>query len=458
MEASGADANLQVWLIARLQSYGINLGDLEPGFRQALLEDLPNLPALAAQDGPTQAPRGPREATTMAATICSRSWRFVKGQVRKVRSDVVDLWRFMPLQAEKLVVKLLVQLLIFLGSIWYAIDITQNKYPKAIETFSGYVFVARFAGFACAFETGLLYGSMPRYWLSMLSRWILPRHWAFVKALLEAHQEIHVEAGVATTLYSFLHAGCHLLGTVPALLEKSAEELNEVIGCAQETPPFLLDLSMEWLEWPSCPFHEDTKPQHFLEAIFMTMPAVTGLLLCVLLLLVGTTACLRHEKGRERIRCNFDYKWFKRAHLLAIWLWPVFLFLHGSQQWIGIGAPLAFFDLLVVAPFAWGRMRQTQKCETTIQQVVVWRSRRGPSWVHIDLILPEGCRFVPGMSAKIAFPSISSELHSFSITTGAEEGVVGFTFQAVTKDHFPQAGTVLAPYLLNSHFRDGLVL
>eukprot|EP00438_Fugacium_kawagutii_P001961 Skav210029 [mRNA] locus=scaffold706:53310:55582:+ [translate_table: standard] len=429
-EGSGADA-LQKWLIARLESYGINLGDLEPGFRQMLLEDLPNLPALPPlQDGPTQRPR---EATGASC----RSWNFVKGQVRKMRSDVVDLWRSLPLQAEKRAVKVLVQLVIFLLSIWYAVDVTQNKYPKAIETFSGYVFVARFAGFACALETGLLYGSMARYWLSMLSRWVRPRHWVFVlvKASLEAHQDAHVEAGVATILYGSLHAGCHLLGTVPALQEKSAEELNDVIGCAQENPPFWLHLTRKLLQWPSCPLDEETKPQTFLEVIFMTMPAVTGLLLGSLLLLLGITSCFRHEKGREKIRCNFDYKWFKRAHLLAIWLWPVLLFLHGSQQWLGIGTPLAFFDLVVVAPFAYGRMRQTQNCETTIRRVIVWRS----SWVHIDLILPEGCHFVPGMYAKLAFPAISSELHSFSITTGAEEGVIGFTFQFVVKKDFPQA-------------------
>eukprot|EP00438_Fugacium_kawagutii_P006689 Skav219101 [mRNA] locus=scaffold1574:198427:206737:+ [translate_table: standard] len=419
------------WLIARLNSYSIRLGDLEPDFRLALLQDLPNLPPLPVEDVPTEA------LSTLAPTsVFSRCRSFFHKRVGKVRTAVVNLWRCMPLQVEKVLVKLLVQFLILISSIWYAIDVTQNKYPKAIETFSGYIFVARLAGFACALETGLLYGSMARRWLSKFSCWVLPRNWPFCKAMLEAHQEIHIEAAVAMNLYGLLHVGCHLLGTIPAFLQKSAEQLNEVIGCAQENPPFWLDLSLEFLEWPPCPLDEDTKPHHFLEALFMTMPAVTGLLLIMLLLLVGITGYFRHAKSRGR--CNFDYKWFQRVHVVAIWLWPVLLFLHGSQQWIGIGAPLVLFDLLAVVAFCCGRFQQAQRCETNIKQVIVWRSPKGPSWVHIDCSLPKGCRFVPGMSAKIAFPKISSERHSFSITTGAEEGVIGFTFQHARLFPFPE--------------------
>lgn len=451
MEVLGAcDTWKLQWLIARLNSYSIKLGDLEPDFRLALLQDLSNLPALPVEDVPTE------ELSTVAPTsVFSRCRSFFK-MVGKVRTDAVNLWRCMPLQVEKLLVKVFVQFLILLSSISYAIDVTQNKYPKAIETFSGYIFVARLCGFACALESGLLYGSMARRWLSKFSCWLLPRHWPFCKAMLEAHQEIHVEAGVAMTFYGFLHAASHLLGTIPALLQKSAEQLNEVIGCAQENPPFWLDLSLEFLEWPPCPLQEDTKPHHFLEALFMTMPAVTGLLLMMLLLLVGITGYFRSEKSRVgKTRCNFDYQWFKRVHVVAIWVWPVLLFLHGSQQWIGVGAPLVLFDLLAVVAFCCGRFQQTQKCEATIQQVMVWRSPKGPSWVHIDCSLPQGCRFVPGMSAKIAFPKLSSERHSFSITTGAEEGIIGFTFQVVRREECPQAmdihglGNLL--YLIDSY-------
>lgn len=430
----------RAWLIARLKGYGISLADLELEFRQALLQDLPDpLPAQpeVSRGGPTEKPLTICQKCLSFAVEplgCQTCWSFMKAQ-----SDLVDMWT---LQVEKLVVKVSVQLLILILSILYAIDVTQNKYPEAINTFSGYVFVARLAGFACALETGLLYGSMARRGLSKLSRWVLPRDWPMCKAMLEGHQDIHVGAGMAVNLYGFIHAGCHLLGTVPALLKRSAEELNNVIGCAQENPPFWLQLSLEFLEWPPCPLEEDTKPQNFLEALFMTMPAVTGLLLCMLLLLVSITAYFRDEKSRKQIRCNFDYKWFKRAHLLAIWVWPVLLFLHGSQQWIGIGTPLALFDLVVVAIFGAGRVRQTHRCETTIRRVILWKGPKGPSWAHIDVNLPDTCCFVPGMVAKIACPSISSELHSFSITTGTEEGVIGFTFQAVYKDAFPQAGTV----------------
>ena len=448
MEVIGDGDALKEWLIARLKPYGISLEDLEPEFKRALLQDLPDpLPAQpeVSKKAPTAKPLTICQKCRSFAVepfACQTCWNFMKGSMRNARSDLVDMWRSMPLQLEKLVVKVSVQLLILTLSIWYAIDVIQNKYPEAIDTFSGYVFVARLAGFACALETGLLYGSMARRGLSKLSRWVLPRDWPMCKAMLEGHQEIHVGAGMAVNLYGFLHAGCHLLGTVPALLKRSAEELNNVIGCAQENPPFWLHLSLEFLEWPPCPLEEDTRPQNFLEALFMTMPAVTGLLLCTLLLLVSITAYFRDEKSRKQIRCNFDYKWFKRAHLLAIWVWPVLLFLHGSQQWIGIGAPLALFDLVLVAIFGADRARQTHRCRTTIRRVIVLEGPKGPSWVHIDADLPGNCCFLPGMVAKIAFPSISSEFHSFSITTGTEKGVIGFTFQAVYKDAFLEAGTV----------------
>merc|ERR1711988_271249 len=65
------------------------------------------------------------------------------------------------------------------------------------------------------------------------------------------------------------------------------------------------------------------------------MPGLTGLLLLVLL---SITAYTGRKLGRKQ---NFDLFWY--IHNIAIWSWPVLLFLHGSNAWVGVGFPLVVF-------------------------------------------------------------------------------------------------------------------
>ena len=111
MEVIGDGDALKEWLIARLKPYGISLEDLEPEFKRALLQDLPDpLPAQpeVSKKAPTAKPLTICQKCRSFAVepfACQTCWNFMKGSMRNARSDLVDMWRSMPLQLEKLVVK-----------------------------------------------------------------------------------------------------------------------------------------------------------------------------------------------------------------------------------------------------------------------------------------------------------------------------------------------------------------
>eukprot|EP00439_Symbiodinium_sp_Y106_P048246 s3994_g6.t1 len=141
-------------------------------------------------------------------------------------------------------------LLVLLTCLGYASDLVTNKYPNAVTLFSWPIFFARLGGMACAIYSALLFLSMSRGLLSLLSR-CLPKHgrnlWF---TFLDSHKDLHIECGKALVFYSALHTVGHCIGTVPGVLQKSAAELNALLGCAQEEPPYVLHMDLSIFHWP----------------------------------------------------------------------------------------------------------------------------------------------------------------------------------------------------------------
>ena len=225
-----------------------------------------------------------------------------------------------------------IHIIVFLGCAAYAMDLVTNKYPQASLMFSWPIFFARLGGMACAVWTALLFLSMSRSILTIASRFLPRRGRSFWFTFLDCHKDLHIEAGKALVFYSGVHIVGHCIGTVPGMLQKDVAELNEMLGCAQEDPPYIAEWDLSIFHWPQCPMTEADKPMTFTEALFMTMPGLTGFFLVLVLVAIAITS--RHKFRAQ----SFEFFW--KLHNVAIFLWPILLFLHGSQGWIGIGIPL----------------------------------------------------------------------------------------------------------------------
>eukprot|EP00913_Durusdinium_trenchii_P001455 g1348.t1 len=129
-------------------------------------------------------------------------------------------------------------LVVLLCSAGYALDLVTSKYPLAIPLFSWPIFFARLGGMATAIWSALLFLSMCRSVLTVLSRCCPRRGASFWFTFLDCHKDLHIQAGKALVFYSAVHIGGHVIGTVPGVLQKNVSELNQLLGCAQEDPPY----------------------------------------------------------------------------------------------------------------------------------------------------------------------------------------------------------------------------
>ncbi|CAJ1351929.1 unnamed protein product [Effrenium voratum] len=332
-------------------------------------------------------------------------------------------------------VNLGMQTLVFVASAAYALDLVLNKYPKAMEMFSWPIFFARLGGMGCAICTALLFLSMSRAVLSGLSRCLPRSNRTFWFTFLDSQKDLHIEAGKALVFYSVLHVVGHCIGTVPGILQKSAEELNALLGCAQEDPPYMAAWDLSFLHWPHCPLTEADKPMNFTEALFLTMPGVTGAVLCVLLGVVGLSS-------RSRFRAqHFDAFW--NLHNFTIALWPPLLFLHGSQGWIGVGMPLVVVvAALPMACYALSRLGRLLRYylfagrAVRILRATIRLGKRGEmegSLTQLE-VSPPPClwKFHAGMYAFICMPDYAPlQWHPFTITSGKDDATVNFIIAGV---------------------------
>jgi len=324
--------------------------------------------------------------------------------------------------------------LVFGLSAAYASDLVIDKYPDAVKLFSWPIWFARLGGMATSIWTALLFLSMSRALLSSLSR-SLPRWASFCFIFLDSHKDFHIEAGKALCFYSSVHVTGHTIGTVPGVMQKTAAELNKLLGCAQADPPWLVDLDLSKLYWPMCPLTEENKPKTFTEALFLTVPGVTGAMLTGMLALIAWTS---RQSARTK---HFDTFW--NLHNVAILSWPIILFFHGSQGWVGVGIPLVVIvsTLPLLAYFS-GRIFRLLRYYLFVGKAVkILRAtvRLGKdggingSLTQLEVTPPPYLwSFHAGMYAFICMPDYAPlQWHPFTITSGMDEDTVNFLVAGV---------------------------
>jgi len=193
--------------------------------------------------------------------------------------------------------------------------------------------------------------------------------------------------------------------------------------------------SIQWtgpmMVWPKCPLEE---PLTYTDIFFQSTIGLSGLSLMLLLFLIAWTA------ARSSRKQSFDR--FMHMHNVAITLWPVLLFVHGSNGWIGVGFPLVVLAagapiicyssdrvLRLLRYYCFGRT-------VAIQEAIV---RPGPTGgvdgalTYIRISKPFGLwHFWPGTYAFICMPDHAlMQWHPFTICSGAEDETVDFLIAGV---------------------------
>jgi len=282
--------------------------------------------------------------------------------------------------------------------------------------------------------TGILYWTMAREFLSGLYRCTRGR--SVLVAPLDGHKDLHIMSGMALCATAVEHTVAHMIGTVPGIMKaEDASKLNEVVGCANKntTSGYITGADLSFLQWPSCPF--ETVPRTIEEVLFKTVPGLTGILLLGLLYAI-------YKTGRdERRKTHFDLFWY--VHNVGIILWPVLLFIHGTNGWIGVGFPLvAFTAFLPIALYAWNRVCRGLRYYLFVGKAVKIIHARvrpgkggGPDGALTYLRIsppPYLWNFKPGMYAFICMPQYAPlQWHPFTICSGKDDPTVDFLIAGV---------------------------
>jgi len=329
---------------------------------------------------------------------------------------------------EVLVMKTVLFFIVFVCSVGYAMKVALHMYPGVTDLFSWLVLIARAGGMGSAIVTGVLFLSMSR-----TAQKEVYSHARFgkISTLFTGHRDLHVFAGKLLMWLALAHTLAHLLGTAPGVQSHTHEELNELLGCANPDTPGHLGGNFSWLTWPSCPLEEDYT---LMDVIFKSVPGLTGLALLALLVAIGYTG---KQKQRKK---HFDRFWY--LHNFAIVAWPVLLFVHGSNGWIGVGFPLVVF---AAGPFmlsySFDRVARLLRYYFVARSVrviqAIIRPGKGGSedgaLTYVRISKPHCMwRFWAGEYAFICMPEYSKQQwHPFTICSGQEDETVDFLIAAV---------------------------
>jgi len=372
------------------------------------------------------------KATTMTAKHVSTHLEDKRKNKHSLMQDGIE-WKA-SFQGDLTTWKILLHVLVFGIGLAYAFKVVLDMYPEAIDNFGWPVFFARMGGMMAACWTGIMYWTMARGFLSEL--YAFTRGTSVLVAPLDGHRDLHVMSGMALCATAVEHTVAHMIGTVPGIMKaKDASELNAVIGCANKatTKGYIDGVNFGFLQWPACPFEE--VPRTIEEVLFKTVPGLTGVLLLALLWAMYYT-------GNDHMRKkNFDLFWY--IHNVGIILWPVLLFIHGTNGWIGVGFPLvAFTAFLPIALFAWDRIGRGLRYilfAGRAVKIVDARVRPGKggsadgALTYLQ-ISPPPClwRFKPGMYAFICMPQYAPlQWHPFTICSGKKDPTVDFLIAGV---------------------------
>jgi len=164
-------------------------------------------------------------------------------------------------------------------------------------------------------------------------------------------------------------------------------------------------------------------------------PGVTGLALVLLLCLLGWS-------GRAQARSQrFDRFWY--IHNLVLVAWPLTMFAHGSNQWIGVGFPLVAFTASVpICLYAVDRAARLLRYylfggrAVRITDAVIRPGKGGGksgALTQLTIRKPPGLwSFAPGMYAFICMPEYAPmQWHPFTICSGKSDEHVEFIIAGV---------------------------
>jgi len=325
--------------------------------------------------------------------------------------------------------KIILAVSVLISSIGYAIKTVVHTYPDIIEIFGWPIFIARAGGMGCAILTGILYLSMARSACKGLYS-MFPR--SSLAGVLTGHKDIHIFAGQFLLVLALIHTLGHLIGTAPGVQSHTHEELNQLLGCANpdETPDYI-GARMKWLQWPSCPLEEDYT---LLDVVFLSTPGLTGLALLLLLFLIAYTGKQKNRSTR------FDRFW--NLHNVAIFIWPLLVFVHGSNGWVGVGLPLVIFTgTLPIALYLVDRIGRFLRyiffsSHVRIMEAVIRPGKQGSSSgavTYLRVTRPTcNWHFRAGEYAVVCMPEYNRfQWHPFTICSGQEDDTVDFLIASV---------------------------
>ncbi|CAK0880171.1 unnamed protein product, partial [Prorocentrum cordatum] len=348
------------------------------------------------------------------------------------RGDVMEEWAgvvdAITLRRFKWGLALLMTVVSFANAIW----VFFVKYAGILELFTWPIIFARAGGLGAAMLTGLLYLTMARTFMKQFYKF----HGVSSKVLmvLDGHKDVHIFLGRCLVVTSAVHVLAHLLSTVPALRYVTAERLNAFLACANREEALSGMPSFDLLQWPACPLEISSEGMGW-RLLWQSTPGVTGLMLTGLMALLAWT-------GRARARsANFERFWY--AHNFALVAWPLLMFVHGSNQWIGVGFPLVAFTTSVplclylvdrvgrlLRFYAFGG-RAVQIADAVIRP----GKDGGPSGAltHLAVTRPTGLwTFAPGMYAFVCLPEYAPlQWHPLTICSGKNDEYVEFIVAGV---------------------------
>jgi len=287
-------------------------------------------------------------------------------------------------------------------SIAYGYHICYVVSPGVTEAFGFAIFIAKAASMAISILTGFSYLTMARRFINPMYN-CLPHGGFLVRLLLDRHKELHVFIGVCICLFSVVHIVAHSVSTSPGLHFNSPENINKLLRRSEKSG--LIP-------------HFSSNYQLYIQ----TVPGITGLILTALLALMAYTS--RKAKRAKNFEC------FMYTHYVVLVLWPVVLYLHGSQQWLGIGVPLILIcGIVPIALCLIGWLPRLFGCacgkRANIGSVVVREGKPGSTegaLVQLQIRKPSFWRFKPGMYAFLCVPELApGQWHPFTVSSGLDD-------------------------------------
>lgn len=248
-------------------------------------------------------------------------------------------------------------------------------------------------------------------------------------------RELHIATAISIMVIAVGHTAAHLLSDIPVIQtasESNVTALDEVLRCgACDESAVCSALLPRTLVSPPCPFVEETDYQSLLSST----TGITGMLLwsCILLMWALSRGKARHK----------HFNVFYYSHNVLMWVWLALLWLHASNQWLGMGLPLAAVVCLAPAlRYVWERCVRTCTARYVTPTGVVFRVPAGADeptphhplvmrgeMMRISVAAPQAflTTYRPGMYAILNVSAISrAEWHPFTVcsvptSAGSEE-------------------------------------